>query len=386
MTTKELEREVLKGIEDYVARWLAEISDLIDKKVASERGVKKQLRSRLVTKVAGAPCKPGETAEVSGCIPANEPEPRKPGQGQQQPAQRQPKPGEPAAPTSPYSIGAGTSRETVWRRAVQKTAEMSHNFIEERGITKQLSKTELKDMVEMLEKEVRENADLYRALASACEEGTCNAQQERYTVELYNGEHATAYLLRWGEGQQAEWHDHGDGDDAAWVSVRVLEGPVENDFLTRSGKVLRQTIPEGKTVLLPPRYIHRVATGTSKPTWSVHVYSSKNGGLDKMHFYKFDEKTNMPILDEQGQPEVIADWSRKKAARRNTVTKQELDSKLRGDVPGKPADGTDDVAIFGPDEAPVVFNDETGEWEPIPSEDVTEEYGGNKPAPDTNKK
>lgn len=378
MNVKELEKEVLKGIEDYVARWLTELSGLIDKKVGKANGKKKGLKSRLVKKGQGQPCKPGEAAERTGCIPAKEPEARKP--GQQQP-QHQPRPGEPGAPTSPYSIGVGTSKETVWRRAVQKTTEMSNNFIKERGITKQLSKTELKDMVEVLEKEIRENADLYRALASACQEGTCNAQQERYTVELYSGEHATAYLLRWGEGQQAEWHDHGDGDDAAWVSVRVLEGPVENDFLTRSGKVLRQTIPEGKTVLLPPRYIHRVATGTSKPTWSVHVYSSKNGGLDKMHFYKFDEKTNMPILDEKGQPEVISDWSRKKALRGNTVTKQELNSKLEGKVPGKPADGTDDVAIFGPDEAPVVFNEETGEWEPIPSDDVTEEYGGNKPTP-----
>ena len=57
---------------------------------------------------------------------------------------------------------------------------------------------------------------------------------------------------------------------------------------------------EGKTYMLPAPYIHRVATGTDKPTWSVHAYSGPKGGLNHMNFYEFDHN-NEPVL-KHGKP------------------------------------------------------------------------------------
>lgn len=140
-----------------------------------------------------------------------------------------------------------------------------------------------------------------------CSADICPTSGERYTLNLFDGRNASVYLLRWGEGQAADWHDHGPDTK---VGIHVLrDAPVENIFLSTQNEVRTLTLQPGGSYFLPGFYVHRVADAKDgQVSWSIHVYSGPNGGLDQMRFYKTDGAGR--IVLENGEPVVVGEWKR----------------------------------------------------------------------------
>lgn len=187
-----------------------------------------------------------------------------------------------------------------------------------------LEPVELKAVVEDVAAEMNKDSGLDRSLRAECVEGQCPKTGERYTLLMHDSKHLSVYLLRWQPGQQADWHDHGDGADGARVAVKVLTGPVENDFITRAGNVVRERLDVGKTYFLPAPYVHRVATAGNNETWSVHAYSGPRGGLNLMNFYKFDSKTNQPIFGADKKPIREGRWDARKSVGGGRISKDDM--------------------------------------------------------------
>jgi SPP1 gp7 family putative phage head morphogenesis protein len=255
-------------------------------------------------------------------------------------------------PTCSPGAGAFERKEA----ALKNVHTLVDSIIEHEKIPdEQMNAQHLQTVLERVHDHLLQNPDEYAALQHRCMSEICKETGERYTISLYDDKHAAIYLLRWGPGQQADWHDHGDVGEGAKVAIRVMKGPVENDFLSSGDKIVRQKLEEGKTYFLPSRYIHRVATGTEKTTWSLHIYSSPTDGLDKMNFYKFDDKNNI-ILDAHGQPIKTGRWDKEAEAAKKAAVKNVDPSELPDEL--------------DPDGGVHEWDEKAGKFVPVQGEEV----------------
>ena len=87
--------------------------------------------------------------------------------------------------------------------------------------------------------------------------------------ELFRTEHASAWVIRWGEDADTGFHDH----DVSAGAVSVLEGEVREERLAVGGRPRVSTYGPGGTFSLEATDIHRVTRIGDVPALTVHVYS-----------------------------------------------------------------------------------------------------------------
>lgn len=248
-------------------------------------------------------CKPGERADLTHCTPASYQESDKP----------KAKPSEEKLDSEfdkanwVDADGDGIP-DKVKQQARAKAMSRMHNLAkdwlkENHAEGRQLTPTELAQFSMHLAKDLDE--DSFKVLQARCVEGRCPKTKERYTLSIYSDKNVDTYLLRWGEGIPADWHDHGEGRDGAKVGIYVVDGSPENDLLTPKGKVIRQQLQPGHHYSLGAPYIHKMID-TGKPSWTVHSYSGPKGGLNHMNFYQRDAKDNIILKD--GHPVKASEW------------------------------------------------------------------------------
>lgn len=243
-------------------------------------------------------CKPGERADLTDCTPASRKEGESKEKVEEQPKEKpEAKPGEDMHELDKVD-------KVVREKAMANIKQIATGWLEKhKAMGRQLTPTELADFSKSLANDV--SPEDLKALQARCVEGRCPKTKERYTLNVYSDKNVDAYLLRWGEGIPADWHDHGEGRDGAKVGIYVVDGEPENDLLTPKGKVVRQRLQPGHHYSLGAPYIHRMVD-TGKPSWTVHSYSGPKGGLNHMNFYKRDADDN--IILEGGKPVKINEW------------------------------------------------------------------------------
>lgn len=106
----------------------------------------------------------------------------------------------------------------------------------------------------------------------------------RSWVRVADMEHADAWLIAWSPGSAVGTHDHG----GSYGAVHVLRGMLVEQYSANGDdppeNVRRLT--RGMTVRVPPDRVHDVANTTTRPAFSLHVYSPR---LTSMSFYPQDD-------------------------------------------------------------------------------------------------
>ena len=232
-------------------------------------------------------------------------------------------------PTCSPGKGSGPGRTTAGARqaalAEVKGVVDKWHADNEVPLDRPLSSKQLAGLTKHLAQNLSEDA--MSSLKASCVDGKCPTTGERYTLNVFENDHLSIYLLRWGQGEEAEWHDHGNGKDGARVGIFVMDGHPANDFFS-GGKIINQKLSPGKAYALPAPYIHRVAGEDKAPAWTLHAYSGNEGGLARMNMYKFDEAKRL-ILDDAGQPVIESTWDNPRffpAATTNTLRTNEEES------------------------------------------------------------
>ena len=246
-------------------------------------------------------CKPGERADLTHCTPASYQE-----SGKSKPSEEE-LDSEFDKANWEDKDGDGIPdkvKQQVRAKAMSRMHNLAKDWLKENHAEgRQLTPTELAQFSMHLAKDIDE--DTFKVLQARCVEGRCPKTKERYTLSIYSDKNVDAYLLRWGEGIPADWHDHGEGREGAKVGIYVVDGSPENDLLTPKGKVIRQQLQPGHHYSLGAPYIHKMID-TGKPSWTVHSYSGPKGGLNHMNFYQRDAKDNIILKD--GHPVKASEW------------------------------------------------------------------------------
>ena len=91
----------------------------------------------------------------------------------------------------------------------------------------------------------------------------------RVHEQIWDDEHANAWVICWSEDQDTGFHDHDESDAA----ILVIEGEVREERLRWGSPPAVNVMGPGTRFFVPPTAIHRVLHAGTVPAVTIHAYS-----------------------------------------------------------------------------------------------------------------